>query len=126
MTPRNWAFALAGLGLAVACGADEQVVSPDASLATGGAAGASFDAAPDVTAEAGAGGQDAAKDGGASDAVADASEAGGDGEAGDAADPLAPDFLLVDENPNSTTYQTKVSPRDYLGKVSAWYFGQAT
>lgn len=37
-----------------------------------------------------------------------------------------PDFLLVDVNPASATYSEQVSPRDYLGVVSAWYFGQAT
>lgn len=37
-----------------------------------------------------------------------------------------PDFLLGDVNPNSATYTQQVSPRNYLGLVSAWYFGQAT
>lgn len=37
-----------------------------------------------------------------------------------------PDFSLVDQNPNSATYQQAVSPHDYHGKVSAWYFGHAT
>ena len=37
-----------------------------------------------------------------------------------------PDFQLVDVNPNSSTYNQAVSPRDYLGQVSAWYFGHAT
>jgi hypothetical protein len=36
-----------------------------------------------------------------------------------------PDFTLVDLNPASATYDQDVSPRDYLGKVSAWYFGRA-
>ena len=40
-------------------------------------------------------------------------------------DPM-PDFHLVDENPNSATHDSVVSPRDYLGRVSAWYFGHAT
>lgn len=38
----------------------------------------------------------------------------------------APDFTLQDENPNSATYQAPVSPRDHVGRVSAWYFGWAT
>jgi len=42
------------------------------------------------------------------------------------ADQPAPDFSLVDQNPNSTTAGKPVSPRQYLGKVSAWYFGHAT
>lgn len=37
-----------------------------------------------------------------------------------------PAFSLVDVNPNSQTHDEPVSPRDYLDKVSAWYFGHAT
>ena len=39
---------------------------------------------------------------------------------------VAPDFALPDVNPTSATYDQAVSPRDYLQKVSAWYFGHAT
>jgi len=39
---------------------------------------------------------------------------------------VMPDFSLTDVNPNSARYNAKVSPRDYLDKVSAWYFGHAT
>lgn len=39
---------------------------------------------------------------------------------------LVPDFELVDVNPNSETYNQTVSPRDFLGQISAWYFGHAT
>ena len=39
---------------------------------------------------------------------------------------LAPDFQLPDVNPNSTSYTTLVSPRQQLGKISAWYFAHAT
>ena len=42
------------------------------------------------------------------------------------ADQAAPDFSLVDQNPNSTTAGKAVSPRQYLTKASAWYFGHAT
>ena len=35
-------------------------------------------------------------------------------------------FSLPDVNPASATYGQDVSPRDYLGQVSAWYFGDAT
>lgn len=38
----------------------------------------------------------------------------------------APDFSLVDVNPGSVSYEERVSPRDELGQVSAWYFGHAT
>ena len=36
------------------------------------------------------------------------------------------DFALFDVNSTSSTYNQTVSPRDYLGQVSAWYFGHAT
>ena len=39
---------------------------------------------------------------------------------------LAPDFALEDVNAASPTTAEDVSPRDYLGKVSAYYFGHAT
>lgn len=37
-----------------------------------------------------------------------------------------PDFRLVDVNPNSVTFDHPVSPREYIGEVSAWYFGHST
>lgn len=36
------------------------------------------------------------------------------------------EFVLVDVNPSSATGGQPVSPRDFLQKVSAWYFGHAT
>ena len=39
---------------------------------------------------------------------------------------LVVDFSLLDVNPNSATHDQPVSPRDYMQKVSAWYFGHAT
>lgn len=36
------------------------------------------------------------------------------------------DFSVVDVNPSSARYQEAVSPRDYLGGISAWYFGRST
>lgn len=39
---------------------------------------------------------------------------------------LVPDFALPDLNPASSTAGRAVSPRDYLTRVSAWYFGHAT
>jgi len=41
-------------------------------------------------------------------------------------DPRVPDFALVDVNSTSPTAGTEVSPRDYLQKVSGWYFGHST
>jgi hypothetical protein len=43
-----------------------------------------------------------------------------------ASGPQMPDFRLSDLNPNSPSQGRDVSPRDYLGKISAWYFGHAT
>jgi hypothetical protein len=37
-----------------------------------------------------------------------------------------PDFSLPDVNPNSATHGNLVSPRQFLGSVSAYYFGSAT
>ena len=37
-----------------------------------------------------------------------------------------PDFQLVDVNATSSTADQSVSPRDYLGQVSGWYFVHAT
>ena len=36
------------------------------------------------------------------------------------------DFSLFDVNPTSASYLQPVSPRDYLEKVSGWYFGHST
>lgn len=48
------------------------------------------------------------------------------GGGGSAAPAVVADFLLPDVNSTSTTFNTDVSPRDHLGRVSAWYFGSAT
>lgn len=39
---------------------------------------------------------------------------------------VMPDFSLVDRNPNSASFGQPVSPRQHLGKVTAWYFGHVT
>ena len=49
----------------------------------------------------------------------------GGGMAPPATNPV-PDFAWTDVNPTSASYGATVSPRDYLGQVSAWYFGHAT
>ena len=36
------------------------------------------------------------------------------------------DFSLSDVNASSPRYGEAISPRDYLGQVSGWYFGSAT
>lgn len=50
---------------------------------------------------------------------------------GDAPEPLdptmqVPDFALVDVNPSSASHDQEVSPRDYLDRVSGWYYAHAT
>jgi hypothetical protein len=37
-----------------------------------------------------------------------------------------PDFARMDVNSTSATHGEIVSPHDYQGKVSGWYFGHAT
>jgi hypothetical protein len=37
-----------------------------------------------------------------------------------------PEFSLTDVNETSPTFGQNVSPSDYLGEVSAWYFGHAS
>jgi hypothetical protein len=39
---------------------------------------------------------------------------------------IMPDFTLTDVNPTSSTYDPTVSPRNFMGKVSGYYFGFAT
>ena len=50
-----------------------------------------------------------------------------DTDVGPEAGPEArPDFYLEDVNPSSPRMGEQVSPRDYLEKVSGWYFTHAT
>lgn len=44
----------------------------------------------------------------------------------DPSDQAMPEFAIPDVNPASARYNNDVSPRDYLGQISAWYFGHAT
>jgi hypothetical protein len=39
---------------------------------------------------------------------------------------VMPDFSLLDVNPESPTQDQPVSPRQFLGSISAYYFGSAT
>ena len=52
--------------------------------------------------------------------------AGQQGELAEGESEPVADFSLVDLNPNSATYNQSLSPRDFLGQTSAWYFGHAT
>ncbi len=53
-------------------------------------------------------------------------EGAGTAETPEPGDETLPDFSAADVNVNSTRFQETVSPRDYLGQVSAWYFGHST
>lgn len=44
----------------------------------------------------------------------------------DAGDGVVPDFSLRDVNTASKRAGTQVSPRDYAGVVTGWYFGHST
>lgn len=44
----------------------------------------------------------------------------------DAAQSQVPNFALIDQNPSSPRAQQVVTPRDYLMRVSGWYFTHAT
>jgi len=46
-------------------------------------------------------------------------------DAGTFAEPLA-DFSLRDVNPASPSADQNVSPRNFQGRVSAWYFGHSS
>ena len=48
------------------------------------------------------------------------------GAALDAQGRMVADFSLPDVNESSTRFEQMVSPFDYSGQVSAWYFGHAT
>jgi hypothetical protein len=94
-------------GCVAACG----TVSTGGGAGMGGAGGA-------VASTGGSGGL------GGSGGIAGAGGSGGQGGA-QVAEPV-PDFSLLDVNPASPTANQPVSPRDYLMRVSAWYFGHAT
>lgn len=127
------AFALA----VAACGHDELLRTGDVSAQPSlGGSPSSGGSGPDA-ALGGTGSKDSGSDtgsagqGGSAGALADASSDGLAGAAGASADAsdvvtIAPDFGLVDLNPSSAHYQATVSPRDYLGQVSAYYFGHST
>ncbi|MEM8885187.1 MAG: hypothetical protein AAGD14_14055 [Planctomycetota bacterium] len=51
---------------------------------------------------------------------------GGSDSNGNPGPAIIADFQLEDVNDTSTRFGAMVSPRDYIGNVSAWYFGSAT
>ncbi len=63
---------------------------------------------------------------GAVDAPEPSDEGPGAIDAPEPSDEALPDFSVIDANAGSARYKEVVSPRDYLGQISAWYFGQST
>jgi hypothetical protein len=124
------ATAMLGVGLLAACDSDTQVFvesgcqsdcqgQPASSSSSGSVASSSGSA----TASSSAGGATASSgQGGAGGMLA----SGGAGQGGDPLVGQLPDFSLSDVNATSATIGMGVSPRDYLGQVSAWYFTHAT
>jgi hypothetical protein len=108
--------------------------TPFALASTGGTSGAGGTGAGAGAGQGGAGqGGGHAGAGAAGGAVggtgaAAGSGSGGDAGAGGACSPggVVADFHLIDVNPNSPTGGAPVSPRDYLQRVSGWFFGTAT
>ncbi len=49
-----------------------------------------------------------------------------DGEVPEPGEDALPDFAITDVNQDSPRHGDAVSPRDYVGQVSAWYFGHST
>lgn len=70
----------------------------------------------------------AARDQGALDTIdaAIVADLGAADQLADVTPTMVPSFSLTDVNPSSASYNTKVSPRDYLGKVAAFFFTTAT
>ncbi len=58
------------------------------------------------------------------DGVDEDPDSGGDNDT--SGDEAMPDFAVLDVNPTSPRYNEEVSPRDYIGQISAWYFGHST
>ena len=119
----GYSFALAGACLVFACSDDGKRMPPILVNTGAGASVTSSSASGGSSTAAGMGGSGGAD---AAGTTAVASGVGGAGGAGGMAPMIAPDFLLTDLNTNSPRYQEAVSPRDYLKRVSGWYFGHST
>lgn len=89
---------------------------------TGGSAEGTTPASAGSTDEGEASSAETSSDGGTTATTADETAGTDDGNE----DQIVPDFALVDVNPTSATFEQAVSPRDYLEKVSGWYFTHAT
>ncbi len=122
---------LPALLVALACSSPGEELLSDASVPedAGTIADAGGDAGPDdaglladagLVADAGEG-----EDAGALDDAGLADDAGVTEDAGQQV-AMVPDFDLVDDNPNSASFDQQVSPRQFAGSISAWYFGHVT
>lgn len=109
-----WLFALLGL---TACDADVET----GATGTAGMGGAGGDQSQATTSAATTG--SGATSGTTSSGV---TTGAGGAPATLAVGDLVPDFSLLDVNPASPTANQPVSPRDYLQRVSGWYFGHST
>ncbi len=109
----------------------------DSQQAGGGGQGPSTSSGTSTGASGGSGGEPSSGGGGAAAGAggvggALAGGAGGEamggsgGQSGLMVGDLVPDFSLIDQNPASPTGGDPVSPRDYLTRVSGWYFGHST
>ncbi len=120
--PVNRVLALAAVLLVAACDGEVET-SP-------GQGGGTTTAGP--TAASSTGTSSTVASGSATSTSASVATSTSSGQGGDgggymiAVGDLAPDFMLVDVNPASPTANQPVSPRDYLQRVSGWYFGHAT
>lgn len=111
--------ALTALGAAACADVDSLAPSAGGTTSQAGAAGHGGSTGGAAT------GGDSTSAGGTS---AGGTSAGGTsaGGTGGAVAQMVPDFSLVDVNPSSMSSGQPVSPRDYLLRVSAWYFGHST
>jgi hypothetical protein len=108
---------------AFACSLEPNPVPNSATSSSSSSTSSSNGSSSSTGGEAGAGGM--AGSGG----MANGGMAGMGGSAGSGGSMAAapkPDFGLIDVNPNSVTSGKTISPRDYTGQISAWYFGHAT
>lgn len=121
-----------------ACSDDERAHWPPASTATTNGTTTGTTSTTSSSSSTGAGG---AGGGAAGQAGAPAGGSGGAGGLGFGgfggagggapafalvAGALVPDFILENVNPSSPTSGQPVSPRQYLMRVSGWYFGHST
>jgi len=122
---RSFCRAVVAVVLLTSAGCSGDVTDPAASsTAAVGSGGASTSTASTTASGMGGTGGAATGTGGIGQGGAGTGGVGGTGGAMIAE--VVPDFTILDVNPSSGTFDQPVSPRDYLMRVSAWYFGHAT